>query len=47
LRDFGDGDPDVEESQGPVVPDEATFYLAATIVPEPALGLGSALRRAR
>jgi hypothetical protein len=55
LQDFTDQDPDFSDFQTPVVTGDATFYVAATIVPEPAgallLGLGAlgffALRRRR
>lgn len=49
LVDFAenDDDPNFDDFQTPVVAEDATFYLAATIVPEPAtallLGLGLAL----
>lgn len=35
VQDVVDGDPFLEDSQGPVVPLNATFYVAATAVPEP------------
>jgi hypothetical protein len=53
LVDFDDNDPNVSDFQTPVVTGDATFYLAATIVPEPALalllgfGLWATRRRAR
>lgn len=43
LQDFDDNDPLIDDFQGPVVEGGATFYLAATIVPEPALALLLAL----
>jgi hypothetical protein len=49
----GLSEPGIEGAQGPVVAEDATFYLAATSVPEPALalllalGICAALRRRR
>jgi hypothetical protein len=46
LRDFDDGDPVLEDFQGPVVTGAETSYLAAVVVPEPTsallLGVGLA-----
>jgi hypothetical protein len=39
LRDLDDGDPSFDDFQGPVVTGGATFYVAATIVPEPTIAL--------
>jgi hypothetical protein len=54
LVDFTDDDPHFDDFQTPVVADDATFYLAATLVPEPMLALllgaaalGGAARRRR
>jgi len=56
LVDFGDNDPSFDDFQGPVVPEGATFYVAATIIPEPTtvvllafglVGLGAAPRGSR
>jgi hypothetical protein len=39
LQDFDDNDPLIDDFQGPVVAGGATFYVAATSVPEPTLAL--------
>lgn len=39
LRDLVDSDPLIEDFQDPVVTGDATFYVAATLVPEPRLAL--------